>query len=158
MLSTVKGMIQTLSSTFRGLRSPVTKLYPENPTVLQYRFMGFPGLTWDKNVDEPFCTGCMVCIRNCPTQCMTATMKDNPKFADESSKRRKIVDEFEINLNRCILCGICVDVCNFDAIVMTHEHEESGISRDGSRMDLNELLEIGERHQSQIGWQPSKKD
>ncbi len=41
---------------------------------------------------------------------------------------------------------------------MTHEHEESGMSRDGSRMDLNELLEIGERHQSQIGWQPSKKD
>ena len=109
-------------------------------------------------MDEPFCTGCMVCIRNCPTQCMTATMKDNPKFADESSKRRKIVDEFEINLNRCILCGICVDVCNFDAIVMTHEHEESGISRDGSRMDLSGVLEIGGRYQTQTGWQPSSKD
>ena len=82
----------------------------------------------------------------------------NPKFADESSKRRKIVDEFEINLNRCILCGICVDVCNFDAIVMTHEHEESGISRDGSRMDLSGLLEIGGRYQTQTGWQPSSKD
>ena len=70
----------------------------------------------------------------------------------------KIVDEFEINLNRCILCGICVDVCNFDAIVMTHEHEESGISRDGSRMDLSGLLEIGGRYQTQTGWQPSSKD
>ena len=158
MLSTVKGMIQTLSSTWRGLRKPVTKLYPENPTVLQNRFMGFPGLTCDKDIDEPFCTGCMVCIRNCPTQCMTATMKDNPKFADESSKRRKIVDEFEINLNRCILCGICVDVCNFDAIVMTHEHEESGSYRDGSRMKLDGLLEIGGKYQTQSGWKPAPKD
>ncbi len=158
MLSTVRGMIQTLSSTFRGLRSPVTKLYPENPTVLQDRFMGFPGLTWDSEMDEPFCTGCMVCIRNCPTQCMTATMKDNPKFADETSKRRKIVDEFEINLNRCILCGICVDVCNFDAIVMTHEHEESGLQRDGSRMNLSGLLQIGSNYQSATNWKPASKE
>ena len=59
-----------------------------------------------------------------------------------------------------ISCGgyAFFDVCNFDAIVMTHEHEESGISRDGSRMDLSGLLEIGGRYQTQTGWQPSSKD
>ena len=157
MLSSVKGMMQTLASTLQGLRKPVTKQYPENPTVLQDKFMGFPGLTWDSKVEEPFCTGCMVCIRNCPTQCMTATMKDNPKFEQQLTKRRKIVDIFEINLNRCILCGICVDVCNFDAIVMTHEHEESGTTRDGSRVKLDVLLDMGEKYQKETNWTPSSE-
>ena len=98
--------------------------------------MGFPALTWDESVGEPYCTACMVCIRNCPTLCMTATMKDNPLHKEEKSSRRKIVDEFEINLNRCILCGICVEVCNFDAIVMSHEHELSVYERNGDRVDL----------------------
>ena len=111
-------------------------------------------MTWDYKVEEPFCTGCMVCIRNCPTQCMSATMKDNPLNKEGKSHRRKIVDEFEINLNRCILCGICVEVCNFDAIVMSHEHEQSVFERNGDRVDLVPLLEMGKKYQEQTGWVP----
>ena len=73
------------------------------------------------------------------------------------SSRRKIVDSFEINLNRCILCGICVEVCNFDAIVMTHEHEMSTFSRNGDRVDLPVLLEIGHKFQKETGWIPPTK-
>ena len=71
----------TLASTVAGLRRPVTQQYPKAPTPVRPRFMGFPALTWDGKVDEPYCTGCMVCIRNCPTQCMSASMMDNPKHA-----------------------------------------------------------------------------
>ena len=105
-------------------------------------------------MDEPFCTACMVCIRNCPTQCMSATMKDNPLQQEGKSHRRKIVDSFEINLNRCILCGICVNVCNFDAIVMSHEHELSTYERNGDRMDLPNLLEMGKQYQDDTAWIP----
>ena len=104
MLASVKGMFITLVSTFNGLREPVTRQYPTTPTPVKPRYMGFPALTWDDNVGEPFCTACMVCIRNCPTQCMSAEMKDNPLQQEGKSHRRKIVDTFEINLNRCILC------------------------------------------------------
>ncbi|GIT44729.1 MAG: hypothetical protein Ct9H300mP11_26650 [Chloroflexota bacterium] len=69
-------------------------------------------------------------------------MKDNPLNEEGKSSRRKIVDSFEINLNRCILCGICVEVCNFDAIVMTHEHEMSTYSRNGDRVDLPTFLRL----------------
>ena len=154
MLSSVKGMMITLISTLKGFSQPVTRQYPTTPTPVQPRFMGFPALTWDGNVGEPFCTGCMVCIRNCPTQCMSATMKDNPLNQEGKSHRRKIVDEFEINLNRCILCGICVEVCNFDAIVMSHEHEASVFERNGDRVDLVPLLEMGKKYQEQTGWVP----
>lgn len=154
MLESLKGMMLTLASTVTGFRRPVTQQYPTQPTPVKPRFMGFPALTWDGNVSEPYCTGCMVCIRNCPTQCMSASMMDNPKHADGDSSRRKIVDYFEINLNRCILCGICVEYCNFDAIVMSHEHEMSTYARNGDRVDLPALLEIGKKYQDVTHWIP----
>ena len=166
MFNSLKGLLVTLVSTMHGLREPVTRQYPESgnllrrqdrPTPVKDRFMGFPALTWDGEVGEPFCTSCMVCIRQCPTQCMTSVMKDNPLHEEEKSPRRKIVDTFEINLNRCILCGICVEVCNFDAIVMSHEHEMSGFNRNGTRVDLPALLEIGQKFQKETDWIPPTK-
>ncbi|MCH8893857.1 MAG: 4Fe-4S binding protein [Chloroflexi bacterium] len=169
MFNSLKGLALTLASTMKGLRAPVTRQYPESgnllrthpePTPVKDRFMGFPALTWDDTVGgdggpgEPFCTSCMVCIRQCPTQCMSSTMMDNPLHEEGKSSRRKIVDSFEINLNRCILCGICVEVCNFDAIVMTHEHEMSTFSRNGDRVDLPALLEIGIKFQKETDWIP----
>ena len=163
MLYSLKGLLLTLVSTFNGLRQPVTRQYPASgnlwkrspaPTPVQPRFMGFPALTWDGQVEEPYCTSCMVCIRQCPTLCMSATMKDNPLHQEGRSSRRKIVETFEINLNRCILCGICVEVCNFDAIVMSHEHEMSTYQRNGDRVDLPALLEIGKKFQAETDWIP----
>ncbi len=155
----VIGFIQGLLITLRSaLRSPVTAEYPspEKRMNLAERYMGFPALTWDSDVEEPYCTGCMVCIRECPTQCMSATMVDNLSHVAGKSNRRKIVGEFEINLGRCILCGICVDVCNFDAIEMSHEHELSKYERNGNRVDLSELLSMGIRYQNMIGWKPQQ--
>ena len=136
MLSGFRG----LGVTFRGaLRRKVTAEYPKEHLPVDERYMGFPALTWDDARDEPFCTGCMVCVRYCPTQCMSAQMKDNPKFVEGVSHRKKIIESFEINLSRCILCGICVDVCNFDAIEMSHEHERSERLRNANRVDLPAL-------------------
>lgn len=154
MLGGLKGMVVTLISTLNGLRKPVTAQYPKQHLPIQPRYMGFPALTWDDEVDEPFCTACMVCIRNCPTLCMSATMKDNPLQQEGKSTRKKIVDTFEINLNRCILCGICVEVCNFDAIVMSHEHEMSVYERNGDRVDLLPLLDMGKQFQKDTAWIP----
>ena len=163
MLYSLKGLLLTLVSTFNGFRQPVTRQYPATgklwkrspkPTPVQPRFMGFPALTWDGQVEEPYCTSCMVCIRQCPTLCMSATMTDNPLHQEGRSSRRKIVETFEINLNRCILCGICVEVCNFDAIVMSHEHEMSTYQRNGDRVDLPALLDIGKKFQAKTDWIP----
>src|SRR5688572_27934495 len=74
-----KALLTTLSV---AMRKPVTIEYPDEKHVLPARARSFPVLTWDFDHDEPFCTGCNVCIRNCPVDCMTATMIDNPKYAD----------------------------------------------------------------------------
>ena len=51
VLGSIKGMLVTLVSTFR---KPVTNQYPNKPRQVEPRFMGFPALTWDESVGEPY--------------------------------------------------------------------------------------------------------
>jgi NADH:ubiquinone oxidoreductase subunit F (NADH-binding)/NAD-dependent dihydropyrimidine dehydrogenase PreA subunit len=46
------------------------------------------------------CTGCMVCARQCPQKCITG-----------EKKKLHVIDA-----KQCIKCGICRDVCKFDAV------------------------------------------
>ncbi len=52
------------------------------------------------NIIEAACTGCTVCSRNCPVNAITG-------------ERRK---PHHIDPDTCIRCGICMQVCNFNAI------------------------------------------
>src|SRR5207248_121313 len=55
LIGTLKGLVQTWKTNWR---KPVTVQYPDERLPLQPRYMGFPGLMWDDEHDEPFCTGC----------------------------------------------------------------------------------------------------
>ena len=139
------GTLKTISTTLRAaLRKPVTVQYPTERRELPHRARGLPILLWDFERDEPFCTGCQVCARYCPADCMSITMKNNPKHAEGTSKRRKIIDQFYIDYARCMRCNICVEVCNFDAIVMNNSWsgvELSRYDRQDLVMDLPALLD-----------------
>ncbi len=138
------GMLKSMAITFQTmLRKPVTIEYPAKHREIPQRDRAFPILLWDKDVVEPFCTGCHACERACPVECMTVTMKDNPLHAEDKSKRRKIVDEFWIDYGRCMRCNICVEVCNFEAIAMNNTwagHELSKFDRNDLVLDLTQLL------------------
>jgi formate hydrogenlyase subunit 6/NADH:ubiquinone oxidoreductase subunit I len=142
----MRGLIKSYlvtGSTF--LRKPVTREYPDVHRELPERDRAFPLLLWDKDVHEPFCTGCHACERACPVECMTVLMKDNPNHTSQggTSSRRKIIDKFWIDYGRCMRCNICVEVCNFDAISMNNTwsgHESSAHDRLDLVMDLQQLL------------------
>ena len=151
MIGTLKGLLTTFKTT---VRRPVTVQYPDAHLPLQPRYMGFPVLTWDFVVQEPYCTGCLVCARICPTDCITVSMKDNPKFAEGESHRRKIVEDFRLDIANCILCGFCVEFCNFDAILMSDFHEEGSVSRAEQDLPLAMLLEMGIAEQAKGKFTP----
>jgi formate hydrogenlyase subunit 6/NADH:ubiquinone oxidoreductase subunit I len=140
------GVLRSLTATWSTmLRKPVTIQYPTQHRQVPERDRAFPILLWDFDVDEPFCTGCHACERACPVECMTVTMKDNPKQAAGESKRRKILDEFFIDYARCMRCNICVEVCNFDAIAMNNTwtgHELSVVDREDLVMDRDQLMAL----------------
>ena len=140
------GVLRSLTATWGTmLRKPVTIQYPTHHRQVPERERAFPILLWDFDVDEPFCTGCHACERACPVECMTVTMKDNPKQAAGESKRRKILDEFFIDYARCMRCNICVEVCNFDAIAMNNTwtgHELSVVDREDLVMDRDQLMAL----------------
>lgn len=139
------GIVKALGTTLlNAVRKPVTVQYPTEKKVLPHRSRGFPVLLWNEVNDEPFCTGCQVCARYCPVECITVTMKDNPKYATGQSKRKKIVDRFFLDYARCMRCDICVEVCNFSAIVMNNTWqgvELSRYDRGDLVMDLPALLQ-----------------
>ena len=140
MIGVMKAMVTTMRTM---LRKPVTIQYPTVHRQIPERNKGLPLLLWDFEADEPHCTGCHACERACPVECMTVIMKDNPRFAEGKSKRRKIVDEFWIDYGRCMRCGICVEVCNFEAIAMNNSwtaQEQSRFDRRDLVQDLDQLL------------------
>ena len=51
-------------------------------------------------IDEDKCTGCAVCVRNCPSEAIVGTLRSPHHVIPE----------------RCVACGTCVDVCHFDAV------------------------------------------
>ncbi|NGX56639.1 MAG: NADP-reducing hydrogenase subunit HndC [Candidatus Anoxychlamydiales bacterium] len=51
-------------------------------------------------IDPKKCTGCTMCARNCPVPCIDGEV-------------RKV---HYIHQDKCIKCGKCFDVCNFDAV------------------------------------------
>ncbi len=77
------------------------------------------------------CTSCMLCVRECPTWCITLD-SHTTEVTEEGARRPRtvnVLDEFSIDYGLCMYCGICVDVCPFDALEWSPEFEYSAAQR-----------------------------
>ena len=54
-------------------------------------------------ISKKNCTGCTVCAKNCPTKAIEGDRKELHL----------------IHQDKCVKCGMCLDVCNFDAVYKT---------------------------------------
>jgi NADH-quinone oxidoreductase subunit I len=63
------------------------------------------------------CTSCMLCIRACPVWCLD--LEAHLEVRQEGGRRRSSLelDRFAIDYRTCMMCGLCVDVCPFDALL-----------------------------------------
>ncbi len=54
------------------------------------------------SVSDKNCTGCGVCLKKCPTECISG-----------EKKKTHVIDQ-----TKCIKCGVCKESCKFDAIIV----------------------------------------
>ena len=82
------------------------------------RFRGAHVLQRDENGLEK-CVACFLCAANCPSNCIYIEAADNTAEHRVSGAER-YAKVYNIDYNRCIFCGYCVEACPTDAI--THGH------------------------------------
>jgi NADH-quinone oxidoreductase subunit I len=115
------GLAKGLAITLRTMtRRSVTRQYPDVPPDLPPRSRGVIALF------EENCTVCMLCSRECPDWCIYIDSHKEVVPAREPGARdrtRNVLDRFAIDFALCMYCGICVEVCPFDALFWSPEFE-----------------------------------
>lgn len=127
-LGVLKGMSVTLWNFILSYLYPkkgiFTVQYPEEKKEVEERFRNFPFLVYDGTPDNLRCVACDICAKECPPKCMYII-----PAKDEQGRIQKKPATFDIDFAICMNCGICEEVCPFDAIYMDHDYELSEYDR-----------------------------
>ncbi len=86
------------------LRRPATEPYPRGKISAPVRLRG--PVQWDRLK----CTGCGVCVMDCPANALVLFVRD------------KAIKQFvlEYHIDRCTFCGQCTESCKQDALWMSN--------------------------------------
>lgn len=119
----LKGLMISLKNLRRG---PITVQYPYEKLELpeRARWAVRPKYFAD---GSPKCTACLTCVRTCPDYVLHLDVQTR----EDKSKH---IDAFTYEVGACMMCGLCVESCPFDAIEMSNEYELA-------RTDRSALLE-----------------
>ena len=132
----IPGLLKGLATTARTLARPThTTEYPDAQPHLPPRTRGVIALL------EENCTSCMLCARECPDWCIYIDSHKETIPAPTPGGRerqRNVLDRFAIDFSLCMYCGICIEVCPFDALHWSPEFEYA-------ELDIRDLLHEKER-------------
>jgi NADH-quinone oxidoreductase subunit I len=114
------GLLKGLGVTLKHLLRPsVTQSYPHVHPDLPARTRGVIALKQEN------CTVCYKCSRACPDWCIyiDAHKETHEPAGGGKGRSVKVLDRFAIDYALCMYCGICVEVCPFDALFWSPEFE-----------------------------------
>ncbi|HEX2090401.1 MAG TPA: NADH-quinone oxidoreductase subunit I [Actinomycetota bacterium] len=136
------GLIKGLTVTLKHMLQPsITQEYPDEKPDLPARTRGVIALKQEN------CTVCWKCSRECPDWCIyIESHKETHEPASGGRARSvKVLDRFAIDYSLCMYCGICVEVCPFDALFWSPEFEYA-------EYDVVEMIHEKDRLQEWTYW------
>ncbi len=125
---TAVGLARGMAVTLRHMLSePSTLEYPEVnvEALLPERYRGI------LHVDMDICISCLACERACPIDCIVIEDVKGEKSTVQSlvtgkpTPKVKYPLRFEIDIAKCMYCGLCVEPCPTGAIHHTRKFEGS---------------------------------
>ena len=122
IVSSATTIFEGLSVTFSHFfRTPYTVQYPDRIEIrvqdsLPYRYRGL------LEVDLEICTGCLACERACPIDCIAIDARK------DKETKAMVLYRFDIDLAKCMYCGLCSEPCPTGSIHHTREFEGSDYS------------------------------
>jgi len=123
------GIWRSMVLAFRNFRrKPITVQYPHEKLVLPERARWAVAQKLDEDGNHK-CTACLACERACPDY----VIKIDVTQAEDRSKH---IDRWHYEIGACMMCGLCVEACAFDAIWMSHNYELARIKREDLDVDL----------------------
>ena len=117
-LTIADGMAVTASHL---VRKPYTIQYPDRIPVrvqdtLPFRYRGI------LEVDMDICTGCLACERACPIDCIVIAVDK------DAQTKQMLISQFDIDIAKCMYCGLCSEPCPTGSIHHTTEFEGADFS------------------------------
>jgi NADH-quinone oxidoreductase subunit I len=118
------GIFEAMRVTLRTMLSKaVTVQFPDERMELPERTRGVIALL------EENCTVCMLCAKECPCWCIY--IEGHKVTTPGKRKPVNELDRFAIDYGLCMYCGICVEVCPFDALHWSPFFEYTSYSYEG---------------------------
>lgn len=140
---TLKELLYGMSVTGKELiNTKITVQFPEERTPISPRFRGMHALRKYPNGEER-CIACKLCEAVCPANAITI----ESEMREDGTRR---TTQYDIDLFKCIFCGFCEEACPVDAIVETQIFDYAFESREGSVLNKEKLLDIGDKNKKMI--------